>query len=83
MILDVEKSGVDSGLAELSSKSLTVLKFARVESCKIKDWDLLWSTVSWWNIQNISENWPISGTQLEFGSGRLGLCHFDVCTEER
>ena len=83
MVFDVEESGVDSRLAELSSKSLTVLKFARVESCQVDDWNLLWSTVARWDIQDISENWSVSGTQLEFGSGRLGLCHFYVCTEKK
>ena len=83
VVLDVEESGVDSSLAQLSSKNLTVLKFARVESCQVDDWNLLWSAVARWHIQDISENWSVSRTQLEFGSGRLGLCHFDVCTEEK
>lgn len=83
MVLDVEESGVDSCLAELGSESLAVLKLARVESGEVNNWNLLRSTVARWDIQDISEDWSVSGTQLELGGGRLGLCHFDVCADEK
>ena len=77
MVLDVEEAGVDGCLSELGSEGLAVIEVAGVERCKINNWNLLWSAVARWDIQDISEHWSIGSTKLELSSGRLGFGHLE------
>lgn len=77
VVLNVEETGVDSRLPELSSKGLAALKVSRVEWCQIDDRNLLSSAIAWWDVQDISEDWSKGGAKLELGSSRLGVCHLE------
>lgn len=83
VVLNVEETGIDSCLSQLSSKSLTVVKVARVEWFQINNWNLLRSAVAWWDIQDISEDWSVGSAKLELGGGRLGFGHLDECRSRK
>lgn len=78
MVLDVKETSVNRSLLDPSSKALAILKVFRVEWSEVDHWDLLWSAIARWHIQDIAEDWTVSGAQLELSRGWLGLSHVDL-----